>query len=133
MYNVYSHPITYANINTVDDLTNSNLRIAVRFEGALNDLIGGGTNRNKTLGNLMQPQRKRSSSLQHTIFMFALRQAYFSEKVTFVAPTTHVYETLTNHDNMADADSQINYRLVLMRYMRQNGISQFHMLNECPK
>lgn len=114
LYDVYTHPRTAANVNTIDELAAAgDVRLAIRFRGIAADVLGG-------VAEQPTPTQQRLRA-----------------KVVEVAANSSVYETVLGRRGavrMADIDRLMNYQLVAPQYRRKaDGRSRVHVLPEYPK
>lgn len=108
LYNVYTTPKSYPNIDTLDDLYESRLDIHVRHPGLLTDIFGEepvGT----TIGNL------RIKRLQATT------DDFLNERIALKGDVAG----LARYANYASDDNKLS--------AREDGKSNLHIVAECPR
>lgn len=109
LFNVYTHRQTVANVNTLEQLADSDLRLVVRAGGILQN-------------GLTEAWSQQVSVIER-----------LNKRLLYVDANTTVYETVLRTPKVADIDRILNYELVAQRYVRSNGFSSVHVLQEKPK
>lgn len=109
LFNVYTHRQTVANVNTLEQLASSDLRLVIRAGGVLQN-------------GLSEAWTQHGSVIER-----------LNKRLLHVPANSTVYGTVLGTPNVADIDRVLNYELVAQRYVRADGFSRLHVLEENPK
>jgi hypothetical protein len=107
LYNVYSTSKSYPNIDTLDDLYKSELKIHVRHPGLLTDIFGDGRD-GSTVSNLRRRLR--------------------------VSNDNFLNQRIVTKGDIASLERFANYEFENNKLLpREDGKSNLHLVAECPR
>jgi hypothetical protein len=108
LYDVYTTPKSYPNIDTLNDLLESEMEIHVRHPGLVTDIFGDGRDKSSTVESLRSRLRISSDDFLH--------------------------QRIVKKGDIAALKRYSNYDLEESKLaLREDGTSNLHLVAECPR
>lgn len=127
LINVYTHPSSYDEIDTLEFLDEKNIKLGISHLGLIVDIFGNATPET-TLGTL---HVKKNSTI--LIIQFIFHAGSLQKKIVPVSLDCDIFKHIAEHGDISTLERKQNERILSMKYIRHNGNPLLHFVKECPR